>query len=139
MITTERQCLKCQGRLEQLIESVRKFGREGLRIDEVERSVLSELLQMGRLLLEGFIKSAGDGDVGPTLTVPAVAEDSGPAPGDAAPGVRTWRRLKRRHGRSDVSIFGKLVIRRRVYGTREGQKIEAVPLTPKTHHAKTPA
>lgn len=129
MITTEREFLKCQERLEQLIESVRKFGREGQRIDEVERAVLSELLQMGRLLLEGFIKSAGDGDVGSTLTVPAVPENSVPSAGNVgSPGVRAWRRLEEQHSRSYVSIFGKLLIQRWVYGTREGQKIEAVPL-----------
>lgn len=69
MITTERAFLKCQERLEQLIVSVRKFGQDGQRIDEVEREVLSELLEMGCLLLEGFITIAGDGDVGSTLTV----------------------------------------------------------------------
>jgi len=129
MITTERSFLKCQERLEQLIESVLKSGQEGRRIDEVERAVLSELLQMGLLLLEGFVKSAGDGDVGATLTVPAIQEDSLASPGNVAVSdVRTCHRLKQRHSRPYVSIFGKLVIRRRVYGTREGQKIEAAPL-----------
>lgn len=129
MITTERSFLKCKERLEQLIESVLKSGQEGHRIDEVERTVLSELLQMGLLLLEGFVKSAGDGDVGATLTVPALPESGLGSAGDlAASDLRTWHRLKPRHSRSYVSIFGKLVIHRRVYGTREGQKIEAVPL-----------
>ena len=38
------------------------------------------------------------------------------------------RRLPERHDRRYVSIFGELTIDRVVYGTREGQKIERVPL-----------
>ena len=41
---------------------------------------------------------------------------------------RTARRLPQHHDRRYVSIFGELVISRVVYGSREGQKIESVPL-----------
>lgn len=80
MITTERKFLKCQAKLEQLMESVVQSGRDGRRIDEVERAVFWELLQMGRLLLEGFVNSIGDGDVGATLEVPVIAEKDTSAP-----------------------------------------------------------
>ncbi len=91
--------------LDQLIESVRKSGREWQRIDEVERAVFSELLEMGRLLLEEFVSSAGDGDIGVTLTVPAISESSDRSSGDAASaGIRMWCRLDEQHSRSYVSI-----------------------------------
>jgi hypothetical protein len=129
MITNEREFLKCHERLEQLIELVRQFGEERRRIDEFERMVFAELLQMGFLLLEAFVKGAGDGDVGETMAVPAVPENATPSSAAVvSPEVRTLRRLEEQHSRSYVSIFGKLTIMRRVYGTREGQKIEAVPL-----------
>src|SRR4029079_17954551 len=41
---------------------------------------------------------------------------------------RSARRLPERHDRRYVSIFGELTITRAVYGSREGQKIERVPL-----------
>src|SRR6478735_6261500 len=41
---------------------------------------------------------------------------------------RTLRRLPERHDRRYVSIFGTLTIGRVAYGTREGQRIERVPL-----------
>ena len=41
---------------------------------------------------------------------------------------RTFQRLDALHDRRYVSIFGELVIRRTVYGTRETQKHEVVPL-----------
>lgn len=55
----------------------------------------------------------GDGDCGPESTT---AEGT------------TARRLPEAHDRRYMSIFGELTIRRVVYGTREGQKIERVPL-----------
>jgi len=54
----------------------------------------------------------GTGDAGPAL--------------DTAAG--TWKRLENLHPRRYVSIFGELTIERTVYGTREKQKIQAVPL-----------
>lgn len=42
--------------------------------------------------------------------------------------TRIWRRLEQLHKRSHHSIFGALTIHRHVYGTREDQRIEVVPL-----------
>jgi hypothetical protein len=71
------------------------------------------LLALGDSLLSSYVDQQGDGDVGPEVTT---------SEGDTA------RRLPERHGRRYVSIFGELIISRVVYGTREGQKIERVPL-----------
>ena len=40
----------------------------------------------------------------------------------------TVRRLPEHHDRRYVTIFGELTVSRAEYGTREGQKIERVPL-----------
>jgi hypothetical protein len=41
---------------------------------------------------------------------------------------RVLQRLEALHGRRYVSVFGELEVERHVYGTREGQKLEVVPL-----------
>jgi len=58
------------------------------------------------------VDAEGTGDLGPTF------EHQG----------RTLRRLDELHDRSFVTVFGELLIRRTVYGTRETQKHEAIPL-----------
>jgi len=132
MIACEREFLKVHGICDQLVESVRRAGQEGRRIDDVERMVFAEILAMGRHLMTAHVASAGDGDEGPTIDVPAVAEEPRAIPDEAACGgiaaARTLRRLGEPRTRRYVSIFGELAITRFVYGTREGQKIEAIPL-----------
>jgi hypothetical protein len=129
MIAYEREFLKVQEKVEQLVESVRQAGSEGRRIDEVERMIMAELLQLGLRLLEAFLQRAGDGDAGETIEIPVTSDDEpSTAETPATPEMRTVRRLHEPHSRPYTSIFGRLTIMRRVYGTREGQKIEAVPL-----------
>lgn len=129
MIACEREFLKAYGKLDELIENVRRAGKEGQRIDDVERTLFAELLAMGFHLISAFVASAGDGDVGETLDVPAVAEEpSALGNAESIATTRALRRLPDRHARRYVSIFGELTITRFVYGTREGQRIEAIPL-----------
>src|SRR5579859_690237 len=73
MIAYEREFLKAHKQIEQLIERVRQAGEDGRRIDEVERTIFTELLQVGFHLLSAFIGNAGDGDLGKTVDVPATA------------------------------------------------------------------
>ena len=129
MIACEREFLKAHTRFEQLVEKVRRAGPERRRVDEVERLVFAELLAMGWHLIGAFVAGAGDGDVGQTCEVPAEPESPRAVPNEKPMvGTRRLRRLPRPHTRRYVSIFGELTITRRVYGTREGQRIEAVPL-----------
>ena len=79
----------------------------------MEREVFRQLLGLGHSLLSAFVAAQGDGDLGPEAETPD---------------GRTVRRLPERHDRRYVSIFGELTIARAVYGTREGQRIEHVPL-----------
>jgi hypothetical protein len=129
MIADEREFLKAHEQVERLIETVRQARKDGQRIDVVERMIFTELLQVGFHLLSAFIENAGDGDLGETVDVPVTAEGPTSPPDEEQTGkVRTLRRLPEQRTRRYVSIFGELAVTRWVYGTREGQKIEAVPL-----------
>lgn len=132
MIASEREFLKAHEQFEALVERVRQAGEQQQRLDEVERGVFAELLSIGRSLLNAYVRLAGDGDVGASLHVPCVSERAAPpadeAPHQTEPAARALQRLPEPHTRRYVSIFGELTITRRVYGTRAGQKIEAVPL-----------
>jgi hypothetical protein len=92
---------------------VRTAAQEGWAMHELERKVWQELLRLGRAALGQFLTLVGSGDVGETLTLSDGEE---------------LRRLPDTHERRYVSIFGKFRIPRVVYGSREGQKIECVPL-----------
>ena len=113
IMAQEQAFLKAEKQLQDLSQFVEASQRAGERIDVVERGLMKGLLEIGHSLLVSFVASQGDGDVGPILA-------------DAA--GQTWRRLPAMHHRRYVSIFGELDIVRFVYGTREGQKIEAAPL-----------
>jgi hypothetical protein len=113
IVTQEQAFLKAEKQLQGLIALVRKAADEGWRIDQAERSVMEELLQVGHSLLAAFVAGHGNGDIGETTTT---------AEGETA------RRLDERHERRYVSIFGEMTIGRFVYGSREGQKIVAAPL-----------
>lgn len=97
----------------ELAEYVRVQAQQGSAAHEVEQGIWSRLLPLGLRLLEQFFAYAGDGDVGEAAVLP---------------GGRTVRRLPRRHVRPYHSVFGVLAIERAVYGTREDQRIEWVPL-----------
>src|SRR4051794_8434054 len=113
IITPEQIALKAQVQFDALRHFVQQSARDGQRIDTVEREVFRQLLGLGHTLLSAFVAAQGDGDLGPEVEMP---------------GGCTARRLPERHGRRYASIFGELTIERFAYGTREGQKIERVPL-----------
>jgi hypothetical protein len=113
IITPEQAALKAQHQFDDLRDFVQKAAQEKQRIDTVERGLMRQLLALGHALLSAFIAQQGDGDLGPEAKTA---------------GGQTARRLPERHGRRYVSIFGELTIHRAVYGTREGQRIERVPL-----------
>ena len=87
--------------------------RDGLPAHELERGLWSRLLQLGHDLQANYFALAGDGDCGEALTLTH---------------GRVVHRLPEPHGRPYRSIFGDFRLARVVYGTREGQAIEAAPL-----------
>ncbi len=109
----EQALLKAQAQLQQLIATVHAGVQERQRIDQVERDLMAQLLDLGLTLLKLFVAQHGDGDLGPTTET---AKE------------QPVQRLPQTHDRRYVAIFGELAIPRVVYGTRAGQKIERVPL-----------
>ena len=112
MNTNEGLLVKARAQFERLLGWLEAAADDRQRLDQVERGLLRELLALGLTLLQAFVARLGTGDVGPTLE-----RDS-----------NCWRRLPEPRRRRYVSIFGELELRRHGYGTREGQKIQAVPL-----------
>jgi hypothetical protein len=113
IFSKEQALLKAQVDLQDLVTFARQAADNGTRIDQVERELMRRLLALGLTLLQLFIAEHGDGDLGEELP-----SDDG----------HTTRRLAEPHDRRYVSIFGALEITRAVYGSREGQAIERVPL-----------
>jgi hypothetical protein len=113
IMAPEQAALKAQEQFDALRDFIQKAAQQGQRIDTVERSLMRQLLALGHTLLSAFIAQQGDGDLG---TEARTAEG------------RTARRLPEPHDRRYVSIFGELTIARVAYGSREGQRIERVPL-----------
>ena len=98
---------------EDLATFVQRAAVEGTAAHEVEKGVWQRILAMGRQATGHFLQMQGDGDVGETLEMPDGKE---------------LRRLPEPHGRTYHSIFGPFELSRFVYGSREGQRIEFVPL-----------
>jgi hypothetical protein len=92
---------------------VRQAAVEGVAAHEVEKEIWQRLLAMGRQATGHFLQMQGDGDVGQTVEMPD---------------GRELQRLPEPHRRTYHSIFGPFVLSRFVYGSREGQQIELVPL-----------
>jgi hypothetical protein len=99
--------------LAELTGLVETAAREGLPAHELERGLWQHLLRLGHDLQAQYFALAGDGDCGETLTL--------------ADG-RVVQRLPEPHSRPYQSVFGDFAVPRVVYGTREGQRIEAAPL-----------
>ena len=113
MITAkETHLLKAKTQFLEMCQFVQQAVEDGARVDQVERGLFSQAMEVCRDLLEAFVASHGEGDEGESI------EREG----------KTLRRLSKRHRKRYLSIFGELAIFRWVYGTREGQAIEWVPL-----------
>src|SRR5512147_565158 len=109
----EDKCFDPQGCLEALQTFVRSAAGAGTPVHEVERGLWRRLLQLGYQLQGQFFALVGDGDQGETVTL---------AEGQVV------RRLPTLHRRPYQSVFGPFELDRVVYGTRESQRIEFVPL-----------
>jgi len=110
---TDGKLERLLGAATDLFEFVRQAAEKGQAIHEVEEGIWRHMLQMGHEALGQFLERQGDGDLGEILTLPD---------GHAV------KRLEPPHVRCYQSIFGEFQLPRAVYGTREGQVIEFVPL-----------
>ncbi len=102
-----------QKQVAELEDFVRSAAKGGQPIHEVEQGLWRRLRLMGHEALGLFLRLQGHGDMGETVTLPTGA---------------TQQRLDELHERRYVSIFGEFCLQRFVYGSREKQKIEFVPL-----------
>src|SRR5512144_207426 len=103
--------------LQRCLDELQTFARSaagaGTPVHEVERGLWRRLLQLVYQWQGQFFALVGDGDQGETVTV---------AEGHMV------RRLPTLHRRPYQSVFGPFELDRVVYGTRESQQIEFVPL-----------
>lgn len=88
-------------------------AQNGTAAHEVELAVWKAVLELGYTLLGRFFASLGTGDMGESVTLPD---------------GRVCVRLAELHVRRYQSIFGEFRLQRTAYGSREGQKIEFIPL-----------
>ena len=92
---------------------VERAAEQGLAAHEVEADIWRRVLLLGHQALDLLFHLVGSGDVGETTTLP---------------NGREVRRLEGLHPRVYQSVFGSFEVGRTVYGSREGQKIEYVPV-----------
>src|SRR3954470_23699201 len=104
-----------------LVERLHAAVAQHQPIHQVEETIFRDLLVMGRSLLQAFLASSGEGDVGPTLTVLADHPSDPP---------RVLPRLERIRPRPYLSIFGEISVARVCYGEC---RIEAAPLDARLH------
>jgi hypothetical protein len=97
----------------ELTQLVLQAAQKGQPVHEVEKAIWQQVLLIGRQALGQFFRMLGSGEQGESMTLPD---------------GRVCQRLEDQHERRYVSIFGEFKLQRAVYGSREGQKIEFVPL-----------
>jgi hypothetical protein len=102
-----------QHHLDQLVAFVNTALQDHEPLHTIERGIWTQLLQLGHQLLANVFEQCGDGDCGASVQLPDGREVD---------------RLPDLHKRPYVSIFGRFQLERVVYGSREGQKLEFVPL-----------
>jgi hypothetical protein len=105
----------------ELVERLHAAADQQQPIHHVEEVIFRQLLAMGLDLLRAFLARAGDGDLGPTLTIPG---DGPSEPSQDLP------RLDGLRSRPYLSIFGAVPIQRVCYGH---DRVEAAPLDARLH------
>ncbi|NEX23680.1 hypothetical protein G3480_25985, partial [Thiorhodococcus mannitoliphagus] len=101
------------GQLQETVNFLHQAFETGRGAHEVEEELWRRMLELGRCAYGSWLEVFGSGDAGETL----VGVDG-----------RTLKRLEPLRRREYQSVFGPFELERAVYGTREGQAIEAVPL-----------
>ncbi len=97
----------------ELIELVESAYREGTAVHELEKGLFRKRLKRGYQALRLLFELYGACDEGEQVKL----SDG-----------RVVKRLAQLHGRAYQSVFGAYELERWVYGSREGQKLEYIPL-----------
>ena len=111
--TSKSNSESLQVNVSEIVQFIQTAIDKRLATHEVEEGIWRRVLQIGRKSLGIFFDLHGDGNEGEQVTL--------------ADG-RTVKRLPDPHSRSYLSVFGEFKLPRIVYGTREGQAIEYIPL-----------
>jgi hypothetical protein len=104
-----------------LVERVRDAADARQPIHQVEEIIFRDVLTMGLALLRSFLAASGEGDVGPTLTIPGETPDEPP---------HVLPRLDEPRSRTYLSVFGEVTIKRVGYGA---DRLDAAPLDARLH------
>ena len=112
-ILTDSLVQALEGQIQDMKSIITSAAQDGTPVHIVEQKVWKQVLEMGRRSLGELFRLMGDGDMGKEVVLPD---------------GRKLQRLEKTHPRSYLSIFGEFHLNRVAYGTREGQKIELVPL-----------
>jgi hypothetical protein len=99
--------------LDDLHAFVINSARDGATFHDFGHGLWQRLLRLGHHAVGQFLDAQGTGDLGDTVTPP-----DGPE----------LRRLEQTHDRELTAVFGTFTLARTCYGSREGQKIDFVPL-----------
>jgi hypothetical protein len=102
-----------QHQRDELLAFVGTAVHEHEPLHTIERGIWTQLLQLGHRLIAQVFEQCGSGDLGASVQLPD---------------GREVYRLPDLHERRYVSIFGTFRLRRAVYGSREGQQLDFVPL-----------
>ena len=100
-------------KLQELVEFVKNAYQDGRAAHEVKEGLFRKVLEIGRYVLALFFELSGDGDEGEWIVL--------------ADG-RKVRRMNNLHMKDYQLVFGIFTLSRAVYGAREKQRIESVPL-----------
>jgi hypothetical protein len=104
-----------------LVERVQDAAQRHDPIHQVEETIFRDLLTIGLSMLRTFLAASGDGDVGPTLTIPGEGPDEPP---------QVLPRLDEPRSRPYLSIFGEVTVERVGYGN---DRLDAAPLDARLH------
>lgn len=96
-----------------IADAIVKAADEGTSAYDVEKYLWLKMLSLGHNAMGLFFKSCGDGNKGEVVTLPDGEQ---------------VKRLEERRIKMYLTVFGEFEISRVVYGSREGQKIQHVPL-----------
>lgn len=109
--------IEAQQKLEEAANDLAAFVNQAFQeqqpLHKAELGIWQRVLHVGRQAMQMLLHLHGDGDVGEAVDL---------GNGHVA------RRLPEHHTRSYVSVFGPFELSRVVYGSREGQALECVPL-----------
>ncbi len=112
MMNPEQLLFKSQKQFSELRNRLQETAKNSSDINLLEKNLWDGLLNLGKTMLQEIVEQLGTGDLGVTIDIEN----------------KTLRRLDSLHPKRYVSVFGELQITRTVYGTRESQKHEVVPL-----------